>query len=443
MKDTIKPRVTTIMRLGLPMIIAMLSQSLINLIDAALVGPLGPEALAAVGAGSNAMLVAMALITGVSSAVQAQVARRVGKGLVNQCAVPVNHGLLIAFTFALPLSLLLVIMAPFILKLYSPDPVILDAAVTYFRIRVMTLTAAVMNLSFRGYWNGISRPKGFLAILLVSHLFNALASYGLIYGHWGLPAMGVAGAALATFFSMYLCTLLNIRSLRHHGRQHGLFSQWGDRAGFIRLLKLALPDSIQQCLFSIGIMVLYMIISTLGTREMAVAHVLINISLFLILPGVGLGIAATTLVSQSLGQQQPESAWRWGRDTLVVATVMLMALGLPFVIFPDFFLAWFFHDPQLLAMARLPLQLVCLGIIVDSGALVLPQALLGAGANRTVLYIRFFYQWLVLLPLCWLAGPVLGLGLSAIWVVQGGQRLLSSLTFIWVWQRRRWSAIHI
>ncbi|WP_263079099.1 MATE family efflux transporter [Endozoicomonas sp. Mp262] len=440
MKEDYKPRVVTILQLGLPMIVAMLSQSLINLVDAALVGPLGEEALAAVGAGSNATLVAMALIAGVSSGVQAQVARRVGKGLISQCAVPVNHGILIAFCFALPLSVALVIAAPFILKLYSPD---LDTAVLYFRIRVMTLTAAVMNISFRGYWNGTSKPRGFLKILLISHVFNALTSYILIYGKLGLPAMGVAGAALGTFLSMYLCALLNIKSLRHKARQHGLFTRWRGRSSFIRLVTLALPDSIQQFFFCMGIMVLYIIISMLGTSEMAIAHVLINISLFLILPGVGLGIAATTLVSKSLGKKDLEDAWRWGRDVLMVAVVILMALGIPFIFFPGFFLSWFLHDPKLLAMAKFPLQLVCIGIIVDAGALVLPQALLGAGANRTVLCIRFFFQWLVLLPLCWLVGPTMGLGLSAIWAIQGVQRLLSSLTFIWFWDKRKWSVINI
>ena len=237
MKEGNRPRIVTILQLGLPMIIAMLSQSLINLVDAALVGPLGEEALAAVGAGSNATLVAMALIAGVSSGVQAQVARRVGKGLASQCAVPVNHGILIAFSFALPLSLILVMAAPFILKLYSPDPAILDAAVLYFRIRVMTLMAAVMNISFRGYWNGTSKPRGFLKILLISHVFNALASYILIYGKFGLPSMGVAGAALGTFLSMYLCTLLNIRSLRVKAKYHGLFTLWKDRSSFVRLCK--------------------------------------------------------------------------------------------------------------------------------------------------------------------------------------------------------------
>ena len=94
--------------------LAMLSQSMINLVDAALVGPLGENALAAVGAGSYANFVALSLMTGLSAAIQAQVARRVGAGRLDECAMPTNHGLIIAFCFAMPLSILLVMTAPLV-----------------------------------------------------------------------------------------------------------------------------------------------------------------------------------------------------------------------------------------------------------------------------------------------------------------------------------------
>lgn len=179
-----KQRYITILKLATPIILAMLSQSLLNLVDAALVGPLGTEALAAVGAGSYANFVALALIAGLSAGVQAQVARRYGAGKKDLCAVPVNHGILMALLFALPVSLIMVALAPQILELFNQGFEIHSTAVTYFRIRVMALMAAAMSLSFRGYWNGTGQPSGFLRILVISHLFNAIVSYCLIYGKW-------------------------------------------------------------------------------------------------------------------------------------------------------------------------------------------------------------------------------------------------------------------
>ncbi|WP_330927059.1 MATE family efflux transporter [Candidatus Sororendozoicomonas aggregata] len=443
LSQTFCQRAKTILHLGIPMIIAMVSQSLLNLVDAALVGPLGKNALAAVGAGSNALLVALAFVAGVSSGVQAQVARRMGTQLTHCAATPVNHGMVIAFVFGLPVSIFLCLIAPWIMQVYQVDPATKVDALLYFQIRVMTLTAAVLNLAFRGYWNGTRQPHCFLKNLLISHLFNAAASYCLIYGKADLPALGVAGAAIGTFLSMYLCALLNLYDLRRCALHHGLFTRWGNRLAFFRLIKLATPDSVQQVLFSLAIMLFFVIISYLGAEAIAISHVLISLSLFLILPGLGLGVSVTTLVSQSLGASKPDEALQWGKDGVVVAIIVLIVLGLPFILAPNFFLSWFFHDDHLLMLARLPLQLLCLGIIIDTAALVLSRALLGAGANRSVLVIRFFFQWCVLLPLVWLVGPVLGWGLSAVWGVQALQKFLSSLTFIIVWHQKRWIEIDI
>ncbi|WP_422408968.1 MULTISPECIES: MATE family efflux transporter [unclassified Endozoicomonas] len=442
-----KQRVTTILKLSTPIIIAMLSQSLLNLVDAALVGPLGKEALAAVGAASYANFVALSLVAGLSAGVQAQVARRLGAGHSLHCATPVNHGIIIALFFALPVSLILMVLAPWILQIFNQGELVHDTAVSYFRIRVMSLTAAALCLSFRGYWNGTGRPSGFLRILVISHLFNALVSFCLIYGIGPLPAMGVAGAALGTFLAMYLAAMLNMFSLMGIAREQGFmdfrFLIKRDFRQTIRLIRLAVPDSLQQLLFSFGFMVLFAIIARMGTGELAVAHVLMNISLLLILPGMGMGMAANTLVSQSLGAGKPDKAWRWGWDIVKVAASVLLFLSLPLLIAPELMLSLFLHQESLVEMGKIPLQLTGMSIFLDAASLVFTQALLGAGANRTVLGIRAAGQWLILLPLCWLVGPVLGLGLTAVWLVQTLQRLISSMAFVMVWQTRKWERVTV
>lgn len=439
-----KQRLATIFQLGFPIMLAMLSQSMINLVDAALVGPLGENALAAVGAGSYANFVALSLMTGLSAAIQAQVARRVGAGRLDECAMPTNHGLLIAFIFAFPLSLILMFSAPWFLELFSHNsPIFKGEATEYFQIRVMALTAAAMNLSFRGFWNGIGEPKGFMKLLVFTHLCNVLLSYLLIYGKLGLPTLGVKGAALGTFISMYLGAFLNLWILKKRARKYGFLTRWRNWTALKRLVFLAIPDSLQQTLFALGMMMLFAIVAQLGISEMAIAHVLLNISLMLILPGLGLGMAANTLVSKSLGAREPEVAWRWGQEVMYSASVVLLLLSLPLIFLPETILSLFLHDPSLLAMGAVPLQLTGLGLVLDAPSLVFVQALLGAGANRTVLCIRFVAQWLILLPLCWLIGPILGLGLTAMWVIPTLQRMITSISFLAVWQSRRWSKIQV
>ena len=432
-------RLRHILLLGLPIIGGMLSQSLLNLIDAAMVGHLGETALAGVGIGSYANFMAIALVMGLGSAVQTLVARRHGEGRDQDSILALNAGLLLALGIGLPIMLLCWLLAPQLLALLNNDPAVLAIGIDYFRWRVLAVVAVGLSFAFRGYWNSSQRAGHYLRILLGMHLFNILCSYALIHGVGGLPRMGAAGAGLGTCLAL------------HAGALSNALSAWHER-GFLRreplrelraILQLALPNSVQQFLFASGIALLFWIIGQVGTSELAIAHVLVNLSLLLILPAVGLGMAATTLVSRSLGAGDPLAARRWGWEITAVAALVLLLLGMPFWLAPHWILARFVHDPELIALGMLPLCLTGAGMLLDAFALVLAQAMLGAGASRMVMLITLGNQWLLMLPLAWLVGPLLGHGLLAIWAVYILHRIVPSLIFATLWQRRDWSAIRL
>ncbi|BBI51192.1 hypothetical protein HORIV_36130 [Vreelandella olivaria] len=98
-----------------------------------------------------------------------------------------------------------------------------------------------------------------------------------------------------------------------------------------------------------------------------------------------------------------------------------------------------FTNSELVALGKLPLQLTGVMIVLDAAALVLAQALMGAGAQRTVMLLTLGMQWL-LLPMAWWVGIGLNQGLLGIWLMQLLYRLINSAGFLWVWQRRRWLA---
>ena len=178
----------------------------------------------------------------------------------------------------------------------------------------------------------------------------------------------------------------------------------------------------------------------MGTQSVAVGHVLVNLSLLLILPGVGVGVAAMSLVGEALGRDDQQAAHRWGIDALSVAGLLLTVLALPMLLFPATVLAVFFEDQSLIQLGILPLQITGLMIVLDAAALVLAQTLMGAGAQRTVMLLTLSMQWLVFLPLAWWVGIELEYGLLGVWLVQLFYRALNSSSFLWVWQRRRWLA---
>jgi putative MATE family efflux protein len=439
----IADRRRTILALALPTIGGMTSQNILNLVDMAMVGTLGAPALAGVGIGSFLNFMAFAAIAGLASAVQATAARRVGAGRESESALPLNGGLYLCWLIGLPLTLVLFTFAPEIVGLMNSDPAVLREGVPYFQIRLLGIIAVGMNFSFRGYWTAVKNTRLYFRTLLTMHTINIALNYCLIFGKLGLPALGTTGAAIGTAISLWLGSAIYFwhghRLARPAGFLHGLPN--AEQLG--GLLKLGLPSSLQQLFFAAGFTVLFWIVGQVGTREVAVTNVLINITLVAILPGMGLGLAAATLVGQALGRGEPEDAYRWGWDVSRVGVAIFAVLGAAMLFFPKVLLGLFLHEAELLELGDIPLRLIGVSVAFDAIGLILMQALLGAGASAMVMRISVGMQWLLFLPLAWLVGPGLGNGLLAIWLVFVGYRALQTAAFVTLWRKREWAAIRI
>ncbi len=416
----------------------MLSQSLMNLVDTALIGHLGEVSLAAVGTGSYAILLMTAILSGLSAAIQAQVARLEGQNKGQYRATPVNAGLGLSVIIGVPLVAIGLWLSPQLLRLIASDSGVSQLAEAYFDIRLFCLPAAAMSLSFRGYWNSIKTPARFVKILIIVHSLNVFSSWVLIYGELGFPALGVKGAALGTVIAMYAGALINGLYMFKEARSNGFLRQFPNLNHYQQLIRLALPDSFQQLLFALSLMVLFAILAQAGVTAMALGHLLINASLFLILPALGFGMAATTLVSHAIGSGNEHQAYIWGRDAALVATGFLVLLNLPIWLFSTQILGLFTNDQTMIDAGILPLRLTGLGITTEAAGLVLTQALLGAGASRTVMKVRLIGQWLILLPLYWWAIHIMEFGLTEVCILHAVQRVINSLIFISIWKRKHW-----
>ncbi len=438
-----KARLKRILTLALPIIGGMISQNVLNLVDTAMVGTLGNAALAAVGVGGFALFTCQSLILGISTGVQATAARRKGKGASDELAVPLNAGLLIVCLVAPPLSAALFLLTPTFFPLLNSDGHVIEQGVPYLQIRVLGMVFIGMNFAFRGYWNAVDMSRLYMTTLILMHAANILLNYVFIFGNWGAPALGVAGAGLASFLATMLGTLTYLYLGFKYARANGFLRALPSATTTTTLVRLSLPSGIQQLFFAAGFLVTYWIIGRIGTPELAAANVLVTITLVAILPGIGLGLAAATLVGQALGKGDADAASRWGWDVAKVAMATLTALGVPMWLFPDLLLSGFIHDPDTVAIARLPMQLVGVTMVFEALGLVLMHALLGAGDTTRVMIVAVSMQWALFLPLAYLSGPLLGFGLLGIWVLQGLYRLGQAAVFVGFWRQRRWAAISL
>lgn len=438
-----RTRFNRIIGLALPIVGGMVSQSVLNLVDTAMVGALGRDALAGVGTASFAVFMATALVMGLSSGVQAISARRIGEGRGGEAAVPLTGGLLLALVIGIPVTVMLTIWSSALLPFLNDDGGVIEAGRPYFDARLLGVVAVGVNFSFRGYWTGTNQSRRYFQTLLIVHVANVGISYVLIFGKLGLPMMGTEGAGLGTTLALYLGSVIHIVQGWRVARDNGFMSRIPRLETMKAMLRLAIPTATQQFLFAAGFTALFWIVGQMGSAEVAALNVIINLALVAILPGIGLGLAALTLVGQALGRKDADDASRWAWEVSKVAFVAMAILAIPALAVPGIVLSGFTDDPKIVAVAENALRLIGATIMFDGVGLVLMHALLGAGGARQVMIIAVGSQWIVGLPLAWFVGPYLGLGLFAVWATQAGYRIFQAAAFVVIWRRRRWGRIEV
>lgn len=441
----LRARIRSILTLGLPIIGGMASQNILNLVDTAMVGSLGATALAAVGQGSMANWLATTFFIALGTGVQAISARRMGQDDPRGAVRALHSALLIALVAVLPYSLLFLQLIPGIFELLTDDPAVRAEGVVYMSTRMASACFLTANFAFRGYWNGIGMSSVYLRTIIVIHAANITGNLLLIHGHLGFPALGVFGAALASAIATAIGTATYVVLALKRSRQHGFLARDAAPAKVdIRgVLRLSVPSGVQGLFFAGGFVAFYRIADMLGTEAMAASVVLINLAMVCVLPAMGFGLAAATLVGRSLGRREPEEAAAWGWTTVGLASALLALIGAVLALFPATWLDILMDAPAAEAMAVVPMVLMALSQPLDSIGVVLMNAMVGAGYVRAVMLASLTLQWGLFLPAAYAWAVVGGGGLLALWIAMGVWRALTAVVMATLFRRGGWKSVEV
>ena len=419
----------------------MVSQNLLNIVDTAMVGFLGNAALAAVGLGGFVVFLCQALVLGFSTGVQSTAARKKGAGELDRAAAILNTALLLVLLIAPALSIVLIQFAEPAYPVLNADAAVIDAGVPYLEWRLGAIVFVGINFVFRGYWNALDLSRLYMTTLILMHGCNIILNYALIFGKLGAPELGVTGAGMASAISMAIGTVIYVYLGFRHVRKDGFLRHLATRSETASLIRIALPSGLQQLFFAAGLVTMLWIIGRIGTPELAAANVLITILLFAILPGLALGIACTTLVGQALGKGDKDDAYLWAWDVAKISGILLAILGLPIVLIPDLVLSIFIHEAATRELAYWSMLAMGFTMPIEALGFAFMHGLLGAGDARRVMLVSIGTQWLLFLPFAYVIGPMLGLGLTGVWIWQGVIRAVQTWMFIVMWRARKWQHI--
>jgi MATE family multidrug resistance protein len=410
-----------------PIILGMLSQIVLNLVDTAMVGRLGPAPQGAAGLGSFAFFVLANLIIGIGTGVQATVSRRDGEGRKEGAGAALDTGLVIAFALGLPLGYGLSQLAPAIFPLLSDDPEVVTGGTSYLAIRLMGVGAVAANYCFRGFYNGIGQSVVYMTTIAVIQATNIVLNWVFIYGNLGAAPMGVRGAALASVLAAVMGVVIYsaLTLVRAEVRQTYRPLRFANvRLDLVRAMaRLTWPEAVRGILLMLGYTLFLKLHALIDTRAVAAGTILVNISSAGFLPALGMGLACSTMVGRHLGRGEPDEGRKFGYLGVRIGTAALAPVALFLALFPDPMLGLFTRDALVIEAARPALRLFAVSMVLDATPMVLVFSLLGAGATRWVAGIQVVQQYVLLLPLAWLLGVQLELGVLGLWLGMLGSRV--------------------
>ena len=435
-----KARLRRISSLALPMIAAALSTNVMTFVDTLMVAQLGNAALGGVGIAGQLFFLLLAVALGLTASVQAMVARRVGEGRLDETGKILNAGLLLGTLTGLVLTALGYLLGPLIFAVISSDPVMRAEGLAYLSTRMPSLVLMALTITFRSYWVGVSEARYSMIAIVSLSIANALFNYMLIFGNLGAPELGVRGAGLGSTLAVFVALLINIAFGLRHAVRNNFLKGLPRRSQMFDIVKVGVPESARQVFFSVGVVLLYVLVGQIGTRELAAFHVVVSVCLLAYMPHIGIGGAATTLVGEALGRRDVADASAWGWQVSNTGFVLLATIAFFVAVFPQQLLELFFADQQTLAIAVVPLQLAVFAHVLDGYGKIYAAALVGAGATRAAMLLTVVPQYLLLLPLL-AVSVLLGYGLDVAMLIFLFSAVISVLMFTIVWYQRGWSEI--
>ena len=405
-------------KIATPVMIGQLGHIMVAVADSVMVGQLGTIPLAAVGLGNSVYGIFMVFGLGIAFGITPLVAKADGMKSRHLQGVLLRHAFWVNLVVSLVLTGILLGLTP-VLYIFGQDPAVLPDAEAYLRVLSVSLIPLIVFSTFKQFAEGLADTKTAMAIIVGCNLFNIFLNYLLIYGHYGMPRLGVAGAAWATLIARIFMALIMwayvIRNVK--------FRNYNLRIRFIhyrrrvirRLLQVGIPTGLQY-IFEVSAFALAAIFAgMLSATALASHQIAINIASVSYMAVTGLGAAATVRIGNQAGRRDWPNLRTAARTIFIMAMTWMAFTGLTIFLFREALAGFYSSDPSVLSLAGKMLLVVVIFQLSDGIQAVALGALRGLTDVKIPTWITFVAYWLFTLPLAFILSQYTPLGAMGIW----------------------------
>ncbi len=437
---------SSVNRLAVPIIAENLFQTTLGIVDMLMVSKLGAAAIAGVGTSLQIMFLVISALSAVTVGTTVLVARFTGAGQGDQAGKAAKQSLLLGVALAAIITVLGHNYAYPVVRLLGATPDVVQSGGGYLDIVAQMAIFLVIQLVCGGALRGAGDTRTPMIVTGLVNAVNVVVAYALIFGHFGFPALGVLGSAWGASVARAIGAIIMLvilfsgrRKVQIRGR-----SGWRPDVGLMkRVVKIGLPSMIEQSMMSGGSLLYSVIVIGMGTDVYAAQRITFNALSISFMPGMGFGMAATTMTGQSLGARRPDLAKKATWVAVRMAALWMCTMGAALIIFGPQIMRLFSTDPTIDTVGTAALRVIALSQPLQALGQVMAGSLRGAGDTRFPMYATGLAVWLIRVPFGWLFGVVLNMGLPGVYisnVMDSGARALANyLRF----RAGRWQKIRV
>ena len=340
------------LKLAAPMVVTTISFTVMQFVDRIMVSRLGTDALAAILPAGFVSFIPGGFAIGAITSLNTFVSQSLGRGDKEDCSNYFWQAVYMGLVYFAAVVVIMWPTAPWIFKTMGHSPSVVGMEVIYLRIMLYAHILAVINWSCSQFFMGIHRPIITMCASLCGQVVNVAANYVLIFGKFGFPEMGIAGAGWGTFIgigvgacvNMYLYLSGNINAEFKSRRTLNIdFSKMYD------LLKVGLPAGFGLMVnVAFWGVILFGLVGKFGTEALAATSAVLSYTSLSVMPVVGISTALTAAVGKTIGRGRKDIAIKQTRVCLKIALVYMGLVGVCFFVFRNALMAFWSTDDKVI-----------------------------------------------------------------------------------------------
>ena len=430
----------SLFQLSWPIFIELTLFMLMGMVDTFMLSAYSDNAVAAVGMSNQVINLIAVMFNFVAAGTVILISQNLGAQNQTKTSEIAIVSIGANFCIGILLSIVMITCSKYILTFMNTPLEIMDITLSYTKI----IGSFLFLMAIQPVLSGILRSFGFtkysMVITLIANIINIFGNALFIYGLFGVPELGPIGVAISTVFSRFItvCLIAFIiyRKINFTFSEH-FFKTWPIQ-DVKNILKIGVPSALEQLAYSSSQVIIISFVSMLGTLAITTRVYTNNISMFIYLFSLAIAQGNQVLVGYLIGQEKTEEVSKHTFKTQRLAVLVSLILSILFYLGSDYLFGLFTEEQSILKLGH-TLLLINVALEIGRGTnLVLTNALKAADDINYPFILGIIGMWIICIPIAYLFGIHLGLGLAGIWIAYAVDECFRGLIFTLRWKSKKW-----